>query len=414
MKSINKNKYFIVNKKSGEEWKFFMLKNSVFYKVINEDSINLEEKLIDDVKSFDIGLDNEENIHMVFITNRGELGYLQNMNGKRKWSKKPLKKFNPKSNTIDFVNMLVFNKEVHIFYSFKNIINKHLYKIIHLYNNGLKWTYSHLDSILEIEGIHPYSIDYDTNGNIYFLYKKPGSKKTNLYLRIFSSKSKSWKASSQLNLNIDLHDIKLFLVDSKLNYHLFYISNRNPSKLYHISKRNNGSITPPDLISTQCSQNINYKAFELDNEIWFSWDNTNNISYKSSSDFGINWSESNTLKLDNFNNIDLIGSQYKSKNIEKKFSTYGYLDNDDLYLLGLDNLSYTNSEKKAESDLKENSTENSSLSVRDDNTNNIEEAVIKEPEGEFNNYSSNKEICKEEPAEGASLINKIINFLNSK
>jgi len=405
MENLDRNKYFIINKKSEEKMTFFLMEDSVFCKATNKNSIDPKETLIDDVKSFDIDLDDKENIHIVFITNRGELGYLHNVD--KKWHKKVLKKFNPKSNTVDFVNMLVANNEVHIFYSFKNIINKHLYKIIHLYNNGLKWTYSHLDSIPQIKDIHPYIIDYDTAGNVYFLYKKPSSKRTNLYLRIFSIKSKNWRTSSQLNFNMDLHDIKLFLVDSKLNYHLFYISNKNLSELYHISKRNNGSITTPYLILPQCSQSISYKAFELDDKIWFSWDNANSISYKSSSDFGMNWSESNTLNLDNFNSIDFIGSQYKSKNIEKKFSTYGYLKDDDIYLLGFDKLIPSNPEEKEELDTMKNITENNSFPSRDNNVNNIEESPLDEP---IDGYNSDKE----ELVENKSLINKIISFLNNK
>ncbi|WP_432401162.1 hypothetical protein [Wukongibacter sp. M2B1] len=408
----DKNRLFIVNKNSEEKWTFFILENSIYYKTSNKDLSIIEEKLVEDVKSFDIGLDTEENIHIVFVTNGGELGYLHHIN--KAWTRKILKKFNPSSNSIDFVNIIVFDKYVHIFYSFKNIINNNLFKTIHLYNNSLKWTYSHLDLIPQIKDSDPYFIDYDTNGNIYFLYKKPTSKNINFYLRIFSSKKNNWKAPTKLQLSQNLHDVKLFFVDSKSNYHLFFVSNKIPSNLYHISKTSNNTTTSPSLILSQNSESLNHKVFECNNKIWVLWKNTDNISYKSSPDLGINWEETKTLALDNLNNIDFIGFKHRSKNIIKSISTFGYLKDDDLYLLGLDNLDDYNKKPVENLELAKESPETHQLLNHDSNNDIFEASEIESIESDNKKTNNEEQVYEEHIPEDKSFINKIIDFLSMK
>ncbi|SHH00296.1 hypothetical protein [Tepidibacter thalassicus] len=305
---VDKNRCFIVKRYAKEMWFFFINNNSICYEVMNLDKIIENSKLIDNVKFYDVDLDEKGNIYLVCVNDKNEIWYFINSNNN--WKKTILVKSYYKHDYIDCVNIFTVNNKVHIFYSIVNIQNTKY--IGHYYFNGYKWI---KNSLYSLKNIKSYFIDYSINGDVFFLFNKNDN--NGLYLSVFSDYHKKWK--DEIKLNIQNIDIIKFFVDSKCNIHLIY---NDKGKIFtRILK--NMQLDSKCMINEN-DQDINYKIFELDEMIWIVWKCENNMYCRYSVDYGVSWSDSKKIKSNLGSDVVFIENKEK---MFKKIDTFGDLEN---------------------------------------------------------------------------------------
>ncbi|RKD27581.1 hypothetical protein SAMN02745883_00510 [Caminicella sporogenes DSM 14501] len=368
MDDILKTRYLIKHRQSSEIWNFFLENQCLYYKVVNK---NLpEEKLIENVLAYDICLDSKDVIHLVCITTKGKMYYFNYSNNT--WNKMDFKKIINSFNKIDYIKIAETDGIIHVFYGFNNAINKNFYRIIYIYYDGLKWKYSNIDSNLPTKNSIPFFIDYDKKGDLYFAFKNVKAKKITFNIQVFSSWNKHWTNLSTINLNEEIKDVKSFLVDSNLNFHILYTYN-NKAGLFHSFLSEESLFKFSSLIFMEENEKQKYKFFQIENKLWIVWKFNGTIYYTYSDDFGVNWYREAFLLENDFYDINYIGQKYKNTDILKKISTFGYVNMTDTTLLGIDNIEkfLSGNDLKAKSNLTEY------FSEKEDTNKNVEKEVEK-------------------------------------
>lgn len=366
MEESNKEKISIIYKRSAEVCSFYLLDNAIYYKILCNNQSNSEEKLIENVRDYDISIDSKDTVHLVCITFNGELYYLSNINNK--WDKKLLKKIYVQPKDIHPLILVITKKVLHIFFTYKDTAYNNYYRILYLYFNGANWKYDYIHSIetLPNKNITPFLLDHDIDRNIYLVLKSFKSKKFNFTLQTYSTINKNWTVLRKKITNIDIKDIKAFYVDSMSNFHFIYIKDEKIKNLYHISFNEN-KIISQTLLNQEPIENINYNIYELSETLWLTWKDNGKIYYRTSRNFGKNWSKIKKLDIKGFFEIKYIGKVYEGKKLYKDISTFGYFKNNAYYLLGLDDI---NKFKGSNSILGTKKQSQNSLTISEDNTNN--------------------------------------------
>ncbi len=150
-----------------------MHENIIYYDVIDSKEIIRTEKLVNDIDIFDVAVDIHNNVHVLYLTNTGELYYLAYNNNE--WEKELIKKINISTDRIDFLKIIAIKNDIHIFYSFQNTFvnqncNPNKLYLLHLYNNGIKWRYRYLITLLDINKQVQFFINTTINKEILFFY----------------------------------------------------------------------------------------------------------------------------------------------------------------------------------------------------------------------------------------------------
>lgn len=335
--NFNKDNQIFINKYCGELMNFYIKEKSIYYRKICDDMQIEDIKLIDKVKMYDVTLDSKDNIHLICVTDEGKLYYF--IKSDIKLEKIILKKFGSKANSIDFISIAVINNIVHIFYSFKNILDNDILKIIHLCKKGLNWKINYLQSVPLLENRLPYLMDYASNGDIVLLFKMQNNSKLELYLRIYSHIYRKWENTIKINLSVNNINITNLFIDSKDNIHIIYECKENTNSVYY-SFENIKNLYKDNkwreytLIKSE--EPIMYKFFEVEEKLWIIWRTKDYIHYKSSADYGKNWTENKIHTIDDITNIHYIGSKYKDISILKSIKTFGNINENSMYLVGLD------------------------------------------------------------------------------
>ena len=77
----------------------------------------------------------------IWITYNGEFYYFVYSNDQ--WKKTIIEEYDPELNRIDYLDIIIIDKVIHVFYSFRNIINKNLANLVHyIYDD--KWNVNYL------------------------------------------------------------------------------------------------------------------------------------------------------------------------------------------------------------------------------------------------------------------------------
>ncbi|MEJ8552907.1 hypothetical protein [Tepidibacter sp. Z1-5] len=327
---INKSDYNLIDRKNEGIWNFYIKDNSIYYKIINQDICKEETILIDNIKNYDINIDSENNIHLICVTYSGEFCYFTYSNNE--WKKTIIEEYDPELNSIDYLDIIIIDKIIHVFYSFRNVINKNLLNIIHyIYDD--KWKVNYLEQIsLSNNTTNPYFVDYHPNGDIFLLFKE--EKET--YLRIFNLSSRTWKESQKIKCSIDDADVINFFIDNKYNINLIY---KNNATTIH-AVNNSGDISNYDKwsknILVEEIEDINFSIFEVDTKLYIIWRNEEFLYCKYSDDFGISWMKERKFKYDNIYSICYKGNEYKDTKLLEYINTFGNIKDNEISLVGID------------------------------------------------------------------------------
>ncbi|SKC69953.1 hypothetical protein SAMN02194393_02348 [Maledivibacter halophilus] len=331
-----KNSLHIINDISYDSsWSFYLRDNTLYY-YKGENQHEKPKKLIDDVKLFDLSIDDKQRVHILCVINSGELIYI--MLQKDICNKKILQSFPKEVNSIEQVRILSLGDVVHIFYDFR-ITGKNAkyynYKsfIIHLYKTEHEWIQSYIGTFYK--SINPkFFVDIDKNKNLYFFYLDSDQKAQYINSLTFTKKKSKWFNWKKIKLNTNNNKLLNIIIDSNNRIHSIF-ANYNCMDIYYGYTESSSTFNRFNkLIDCEETKSLEFSIFEFNSEIWIVWLCEEKIYYSSSKNFGETWSNileftSDALEKINYSSIDCIS------NVSKTISSFGFINDNETFILGI-------------------------------------------------------------------------------
>ncbi len=381
MINVFKSHSFLLSKSLNQSWHIYVYGDSIFYELLDGNKVIEKQELVKDIDSFDIAVDNNNNIHIIYLTNQGELYYLKDQ--KKNWKKELLKAINTSTDKIEFLKIITLKKDIHIFYSFKySFVNKNctpnkLY-LVHLYNNGQKWRYRYLASLLDINKKIQFFINSTKNDELLFFYSVTTDSKLELNYNILLDINLNWKGTKKIDLSAKTIKILTLYTDSKSNIHIIYKNKDDIRFTYHTIK-NLDHIERDNNLNNQicCDENkdIKYNLFEFNSKLIINWLENNHINYMVSEDYGNSWSQPYSEGYEHFKEIKLVGNTYMQVPFSNIINTFSSIDKRGIYLVGINESklpeqSYKSNDEEAET-VKEQSENNNNLNLENEQSDNL-------------------------------------------
>ncbi|QUI23461.1 hypothetical protein HZI73_14725 [Vallitalea pronyensis] len=339
MKLDNPYSQIFINNRSGEKWRFYIFDKKLFYRIIQEDGTdNKKVELMDNVKNFDITVDSQDNLHVVYSCYNGEFCYLKYSSNV--WSKSTFYEANGKFE-IDFINILTHHDTIHIFYTYKNNKNNRYYKLYHIYTLDNQWTYTSLAQIPLSKEAKPYFVDHDVNGGILLVFRARFQKLDKVYFKTYKTQHAKWSTSTELKLTKRNTLIKNFLIDSKGNYHFIYHDNTHVCYVSHL---------PNDVCSISDAMTFNYlkdlgnnvtvayQLFEADHKLWMSSMDGHELHYFTSDNWGKDWDEIKEKGVHDLCQTKFINTLHGNVGMTKPIMTLCSSSDEGTCLLGLNDV----------------------------------------------------------------------------
>lgn len=325
---ISCNEYIIKNS-IGEIFRFYLNSDNKINYDFYEDSKLTDQYLVteDSIVDFSLDIDNRDRIHLIYITNDGNLYYSLYHN--KKWAKKILTQLDTKSNSYSNLILRVNNENIHILYSYINLINPRLRTIQHLIGTKGNWQKSNVISFLSSKTNHSYSLDFDKFGNIHMVYAAVAENTQRIYYTFFNSSLKKWNQVPKLlsetqNDSYNPH----ILVDKIENVHVLWaISKNNNFKIQykHLSQLGSSkNIWKEESLPLSESKLVYPMMLEEKDCIKIVLLEKERILSLVSFDYGFNWSLYNTLSIPTeikvqianyFSNYSIESNTYKSSKV---------------------------------------------------------------------------------------------------
>lgn len=222
---------YIIKNSTGEILKFYLDKNNrINYDLYDNNCTLIDQYLVSDdvATNFSLDIDIKDRIHLIYLTSEGKVIY--NLHSNKKWAKKILTQFDMRSNSYGNLTLRVCKDNIHILFSFSNLINSKVWTIQHLIGTKGNWEKINVISFTSGKTIPLYLIDFDKFDNIHLIYTsvEEGTQKINY--TFYNSSSKKWnlipKLLSSQQSNSHCPNI---LVDKVDNIHVLWLTQEKNS-----------------------------------------------------------------------------------------------------------------------------------------------------------------------------------------
>ncbi len=222
---------YIIKNFTGEILRFYLDKNNrINYDLYDNNCTLVEQYLVSDdaVNNFSLDIDNRDRIHLIYLTNEGKVIY--SLYSNKKWAKKTLTQFDVRSNSYGNLTLRVCKENIHILFSFSNLINPKVWTIQHLIGTKGNWEKTNVISFTSGKTIPLYFIDFDKFDNIHLIYTsiEEGTQKINY--TFFNSSFKKWNLIPKL---LSTHQSNShcpnILVDKIDNIHVIWLTQEKNS-----------------------------------------------------------------------------------------------------------------------------------------------------------------------------------------
>ncbi len=342
--------YHIFEHTDGNTWRFYFSDTTICYKTDDtlESPVNI---LIENIKMYDMVLDENYGIHMLCVTTDNMIYYITHKHDE--WKMRTIKKC-PSNAFIDSLHILHIQRTIHLFFTFVYHSNPALGTIYHM-DTSSRWKLNEVTAIKLLKNMKTYFIDYTTKGEILLLYPIFSLNKWMNQVKVYSPMEKKWSQPKKIKINGNSTDIEHIYIDSNNHLHVLY---HYGSKTYWeaYTFKNHNTFVKLTLLSKcklleHCNA-IQYSLFEFKHVLWFIWNTDDQVHYSQLDTKGQEWSKENTLNLEAITSVYYIGNRYKETHVYKPLITYRINENQSYYLLGMDTL--TDFSSSSERDYVEN------------------------------------------------------------
>lgn len=342
MTSIN-NQTVLIRNLDGIFFNFYLSDNKILYDCFDKDGVHLSNNKLSNhfVLDFSVEIDDNDNIHLISITNDGNLIYY--MFSSDNWVQKTITKLDIKSNIYKYLKLKLNEGKINIFYSYSNLIMPNVWRIEHIFNNNGKFSKKTIISFTSGKLNSPYEVELDSFKNIHLLYKNCINNLNQIMYSCFNYLTGKWitypKKISILNTD-NLHPF--LFIDTRGNIHSIWceLKNSNINLIYNkkpstgINKNKWLKINLPSL-GDNCSHPI---LFEEDKILKIIYRHNNYIRSLHSEDYGNSWKTDNILPSCGLNDFTVLNfsSNIKDKNHTLKANLLYGCVNDNILLYNVD------------------------------------------------------------------------------
>lgn len=375
--SLYAKQNFLVKNSKGQFFNFYINSNSgISCDLFDENRFfKSSTQIIDvDILDFSVDIDKNDRIHLLSLTKDGKLIYYIYSN--KNLSENFLTNLDIKSNTYRYITLKVTKEDIHIFYSFCNMINPNVWTIQHIIGNKKKWERKNIISITPGKFMSPFYVDFDKLGNIHLVYKNNVNGTQHIFYTSFNPFLKNWIRNPQMISNSDFDNLHPYMfVDNRNTIHVVW-SSLNNSNLQLVYKQcpalNNQknkwkNFNLPD-IHGNCTHPVIFEDVGL---LRILYRQNNLLKGLYSKDWGFSWSLDRTIENMNLENSKFIkfATNYPAGTNKLKINhIYGKInDTINLYCIGtykkkvIDNIKYFSASNQYTSD---NNITNSIESVK--------------------------------------------------
>ncbi|MBE6065719.1 hypothetical protein [Clostridium cochlearium] len=259
---------WIWNDKEDNLWKFRVNKNGDFiYQIMYTDEKWTNENKIDEkVLEFNIKIDKEENIHVIYVQEE-ELKYC--IYNKEKWFGKTIYKFDYKQVKISELDLVILGDYINVFFILINKTTPLKGELIHYAWNEYEGMENNIFNINIMKDAHNhYSIEITEKNEIYLFFISYNKDKSDMNMSIF--RNNIW-ISEQVLYSIKGEKIKFFTLNSQDGIHILNLSKEiNIYVLEHVYLCFNGEMIYHKIIESDLSI-IEPILLEVDEVIWCIW-----------------------------------------------------------------------------------------------------------------------------------------------
>lgn len=325
---------YIVKNSSGEILRFYLDNN----KRINYEQYAVDYSLIDrclfsdeTILSFSLDMDSKDRIHLIYITNDGNICY--NLYSNNGWAKKILTKLDIKSNTYNELSLKISKENIHILLSFCNLINPKVWTIQHYIGSEGNWKKTNVISFTSGKNKPFYTIDIDKFDNLHMLYTSFTDGLNKLYYTYYNTVSNKW--STVPKLLYESHNSIIYpnlLIDKLDNLHVLWADNRKNDwelKYKHLSQSGfNKNIWIEEKLPLSIDKHFFPIIIEETDSLKIYIIENSKIYILVSNNYGFNWKSLTSVSIPEEIKIDLAKTYtniLSTKNIKKIPFSFFYL-----------------------------------------------------------------------------------------
>lgn len=279
----------LIKKRNGVIYHFYLSKaGGICYKLYslhqNRQIEPFEISITDEkILEFHVTCDVEDNIHMIALTQEGDLKYFVNENDS--WNSKTFFHFDLHTNIVKSILMHVIDKKIYILYATSNIMNVNLWTIYFKVWDGFKWATSNIGITICDKDSAVYHAAMDHQNNFHIFYKNSGNKGSQIYYRKYHSQFALWSTPDKI-ISIPEQILSYYIfcdnrnqlhlvwttATNQLENHLYKILYQkiNPKILNH--SKNYGRIVPIDSSTDPYDQPV---ILEIERQVWMLWKKKN-------------------------------------------------------------------------------------------------------------------------------------------
>lgn len=282
--NIMQQKMILIKKSNGIIYSFFLSPlGGISYKLYslhNNHEVDPFEINITDEKvlEFHACIDTEDRIHIICLTENGDLKYF--VNKENVWDSRLCFQFDLRSNIVKSLFIHAYKEKLILIYAASNLINVNLWTIYFRSWDGTKWNTTNIGITLCEREIPPYCVSMDSQQNIYIAYKNIGNRDAQIFYKKFHIQFALWSSPEKV-------------VNSSEPIGTYYMFCDTHDHLYLVWSASAGTISKL-LCKKLSTKVINRKAFErmlklhqsnspypqpviceIDSSIWVMWQNKN-------------------------------------------------------------------------------------------------------------------------------------------
>lgn len=318
------------------------------------------------VMNYSVTIDRDNTIHLITLTNAGELHYYKYSDGK--WNENTIAKFNLLSNIYNQFEVLLINDKLHLIYNYSNLINSNIWTIQHIvYDNGREEQYNVVRYISK-KTPEPFIVDADNLGNIHLLYLNYINNSSQVYYSFYSFYGKMWNPHPKLLSSDNVNNLTPYLfIDSNNNIHCVWIedlSYKMKLKLMkmHASGKEKYQWKEVPLPNVSISKGYPF-IYETNGNLNLVLISNNKIISLESKDYGYKWYKSEK-ELEFRGNMELVKLKLSPLNYPDKINLiYMEEGNDEKINILHHFLNFNSSSLKEKHDNKEISDENNYTAI---------------------------------------------------
>jgi len=223
--------------------------------------------------------DEEDNIHIIALTENGDLKYI--INKDNTWDIKTFFHFDLRSNIVKSVFIHVIGNIVFIIYAASNIMNVNLWTIYFKTWNGSKWANSSIGITICDKESAIYHLAIEHQNNFHIFYKNFSNKGTQIYYRKFHSQFSLWSTPEKVISIPEAIPYYYVFCDNKNQLHLVWTTASNignnhykilykrvNTKVLNNNKPQYVRVVPIDSSNEMYGQPV---IFEIEQRIWVLW-----------------------------------------------------------------------------------------------------------------------------------------------